>query len=217
MSTIPLVVLCAASVFALTLLMNIVRKNTTLVHLYLLQSLALAVALTSMSFVEGSSGLLYAAALTLAVKVVLAPAFFLRLIRKYEAHFSAASYINTPLSLLALTAITVFSYAFLYPQISGYVRSPSIPLLFAAIFGTLFLMVNRRGALAAIIGILSLENAVVLLAASLGIEHAFALELAVAFDIAVWVAIAAGFLGMMQRQFGAIDSAPLAMTHLTEE
>lgn len=207
----------AAAVFLSALTMNLVRKNRSLVTLYSLQSLAVAAALVSLSYQVGAAGLLYAALLTLAVKVVMAPAFLFTLIRKYRAHFSAASYLNMPLSLLALACVTAFSYSFVFSSVPSLHGSPAAPLLIASIFSMLFLMINRRGALAEVVGILALENAVVLLAAFLGVEHSFALEFAITFDIAVWIAIASGFLTMMHRQFGAVDAATLRMTNLVEE
>ncbi len=42
-------------------------------------------------------------------------------------------------------------------------------------------------------------------------------DVAIAFDIAVWIIISVGFLTMMHRQFGELDSDVRAMTHLTEE
>ena len=207
----------AAAAFFVALMMNLVRKNTTLVALFMLQSLAITLALILLAYSEAGVGLLWAALLTFMVKVIMAPVFLSRMIKKYNAYFSAASYLNTPLSLVAIAAIMAFVYSFVSPELAQYGASSSMSLLFGSIFVTLFLMVNRRGALAEVIGILSLENSVVLLAAFLGLHHSFALEFAIAFDIAVWVAIATGFLSMMYRQFGAIDSATLKMTNLTEE
>lgn len=207
----------AAFVFTMTLAMNLVRKNTTLIALYLLQSVALALALVAISTVAATPGLLGAALLTLLVKAVLAPVFLFHLVRKYGAHFSAGSYLSTPLSLIVLAGIIMFAYVFVAPAFSSYEGAVHLSLLFASVFGTLFLMINRRGALAAVVGVLSLENSIVLLAAILGVEHSFALEFAIAFDIAVWIAVAGGFLGMMYRQFGTLDEATLSMTHLTED
>jgi hydrogenase-4 component E len=177
------------------------------------QSLALTLALVAISASAGTPGLFGAALLTFLVKAVIAPVFLFRLVRKYEAHFSAASYLNTPLTLLVLMSITLFAYVLISPALGG----GNIALLFASVFGTLFLMINRRGALAAVVGVLALENGIVLLAGALGVEHSFALEFAIAFDIAVWIAVAGGFLGMMYRQFGTIDDAALSMTRLTED
>ena len=217
MHLLPSLALFAAAVFATTLAMNLVRKNSTLVGLYLLQSLVLAIALVAISATTGAPGLLGAALLTFVVKAVVAPAFLLRMIRKYRARLSAASYLNIPLSLLALAGITTFAYTFISPSLAGHEGAASISLLFASIFGTLFLMSNRRGALATIVGVLSLENSVVLLAAIMGVEHSFALEFAITVDIALWVAVSAEFLAMMYRQFGEVDAAALAMNQLTED
>lgn len=210
----PTFSLCVSIVFLLALGMNLVRKNTTLIAFYVLQSLAVAAALFSIAMSEDATGLLYAGLLTLIVKVGIAPIFLGKLIRKYSIHFSASSYLSTPLTLSALAITTGFAYV-----ISGrFVGTDvsTIPLLFATIFCAFFLMINRRGTLSIVLGVLSLENGVVLLSSTLGSAHTFALEFMVAFDIAVWIMIASVFLGMLYRQFGVVETSR-AMTTLTEE
>lgn len=213
---IPSFGLVAAAVFGLTLLMNLGRDNASLVVYYLLQSLIVSLGLAALSFAEGAQGLLYAAFLTLAVKAILAPAFLFRLIKRYRIYFAAASYLNVPFTLLCLALITAFSYSLIGAHIPEFGRAAGVALLFASILCVLFMMVNRRGTLASILGILSLENGVVLLSAQLGLAHSFALEFAVSFDIAIWIAIATGFLSMIYREFGTVDTAA-RMTRLTEE
>src|ERR1043166_9225952 len=181
LSSFPLI---AALVFAFALGLNLTRKNTTLVWLYLLQSVVVTWALALLAYSEGATSLYLAALLTHLVKGIMAPVFLTRLIRRYSAHFSAASYLNTPHSLFALGVITAFSYTVIAPALSAVSSASAVPLLFASIFSTLFLMVNRRGALGEVIGVLALENSAVVLAAFLGIQHSFALEFAIAFDIA---------------------------------
>jgi hydrogenase-4 component E len=207
--------LCAGLVFLLAILMNLVRKNTTLISLYLAQSLAVAFALTTLAGSEHAVGLFSAAVLTLIVKVAMAPAFLFRLIKKFSAHFSAASYLPVPLTLIALALITGFAYV-ISSSLTGLHHS-AIPVLFAAIFSAFFLMINRRGALSVVVGVLALENGVVLQAAMLGAAHTFALEFTIAFDIAVWIAIAYAFLAMLHREFGVADADTRLMAHLTEE
>jgi hydrogenase-4 component E len=207
--------LSAGIVFLTALLLNLVRKNTTLISLYLAQSLAVALALAALGSAEGTAGLVYAALLTLAVKALMAPLFLFRLIRKYSAHFSAAAYLSIPLTLLCLALVTGFSFA-IAPQLL-HQGGTAAELLLSAIFCAFFLMVNRRGALSAVVGVLALENGVVLLSTTLGAAHTFAFEFTVAFDIAVWIAIATAFIGMMHRQFGIADTDARLMSQLTEE
>lgn len=209
--------LLSAVVYLLALTMNLVRKNTTMLFLYAVQSFACAGALIVLAYAEGNAGLLLSGILTLLVKGLMAPAFLSSMIRKYSSHFSAASYLSIPLTLIMLAATTVFAYAFVSPALGHYAASSGIPLLLGAVFASLFLMINRRGVLGQIVAILALENAIVLLAAFLGLQHSFALEFAIAFDIAAWTAIATVFLGMMHRQFGQADTDVRMMSHLTEE
>lgn len=208
------ITLICAGVFLLALGMNLVRKNTTLVWFYLLQSVLVAVILIALAVAENDQVLFLSGILTLAIKAVVAPLFLLGLIRRFGAHFSAASYLSLPLILLSLGGVTAFSYYLVAPSILSV--GQNVPLLIASIFTALFLMVNRRGALAAVIGILSLENGIVLLATLMGVTHSVGLELAIAFDISLWIAIAGGFLAMMYRQFGTLE-AHATMTKLTEE
>lgn len=213
---IPSFDILAGVIFSLALMMNLARKNTTLVLLYLLQSLGVAIGLVVLAYAEGSQGLLFAAFLTLAVKVVMAPLFVSRMIRNYKLHVSAASYLSTPLTLLCLAVITAFSYSLISGHIGNFRHPEGIPLLFASILCVLFLMMNRRGTLSTIVGVLSLENVVIFLSAQLGLENSLALEFAISFDIAVWTVIATGFLSMIYQEFGTVDTAT-HMTHLTEE
>lgn len=206
----------SAIVFLLSLTMNLVRKNTTMLSLYSLQSFVCAAALMFLAYTEGNVGLLYSGILTLFVKGLMAPIFLSQMIRKYSAHFSAASYLSIPLTLIVLGATTAFAYAFVSPLLAPY-GGTGIRLLLAAVFASILLMINRRGVLGQIVAILALENAIVLLAAFMGIEHSFALEFAIAFDIAAWIAVATIFIGMMHRQFGHADTDVRTMSRLTEE
>ncbi len=213
-SDISILTLSASLVFALALGMNILRKNKTLIGLYVLQSLSVAGALFFLSVEEDAIGLLYAALLTLGVKAILAPIFLGRLIRTYSIRFSASSFLSIPATLLCLGLITGSTYTISNRLISP--ETAAIPLLFSSIFCAFFLMVNRRGTLSIVLGMLSLENAIVLLSSALGTAHTFALEFTVAFDIAVWITIASVFLGMLYRQFGVVETGK-AMTTLTED
>jgi hydrogenase-4 component E len=217
MITLATFTMLAGAVYALALLMNLVSKNTTLVGLYALQSAIVAVTLIALSNAEGAQGLFFAGILTLIVKTIAAPVFLTHLIARYGARFAAKPYLSVPLSVCALAVIVAASYSFVFTEIQDFAGSTTIPLLVASIFSVLFLMVNRRGALSQIAGVLALENVVVLFAALIGVEHSLALELVITFDIAVWIAIASAFLTMMYRQFGEIEDAAVHMTHLTEE
>ncbi len=195
-------------IFLLAIFMHVVRQNTTLVNLYLVQSLALSFLLILFAMQNNEQILFLTAFLTIVIKVILAPAFFYRLINKEEVHFTSSAYLSTPLTLISIMAITGFAY-------SPILNSLHAPLIVSSIFISLFLIINRKGALSQIIGVLSLENGIVLLAALLQLRQSFILELGITFDIVIWILIAAIFITMLHKQFGSIDISK--MNKLKEE
>ncbi len=84
----------------------------------------------------------------------------------------------------------------------------------ATIMISLFLSINRKGALSQMLGILSLENGIVSFALSAGLEQNPGLQLGITFNILIWIIIATVFISMMFRQFGSLDVT--TMKKLTE-
>jgi hydrogenase-4 membrane subunit HyfE len=67
------------------------------------------------------------------------------------------------------------------------------------------MLINRRGAFSQMLGILSLENSILLLASFIGIRQPVALEIGIVFDIVIWMIIAQVFISMIYRQFGTLS------------
>jgi hydrogenase-4 component E len=155
--------------------------------------------------------LLLAAMLTLSIKAIFAPYFFFRLIKRHEMTFTSNTYLSLPLTLIVLSLLAGLSYSSVFQPLVNLAggNTHAIPLALAAIFASIFLSINRRGALSQIIGVLSLENGIVALTSFLGIAEASGLDIGVSFDIGVWVVIAALFLSMMYKQFGSLDVSKL--------
>ena len=213
--TIPTFILLASmAVFGVTLLMNIQRLNRSLIQAYTLESICVALILIAQGYEEHAMGMIAAGLLTLAVKGIMAPTFLFRMIKRYESRFSVEPYLNLSMTLVVLSVI-IISFRYIVVQSIHFGNTTILSLLFAGVFTTLFFIVNHRGALSQIIGILALENTIVLLAAFLGVAHSVALELAIAFDVGVWTVIAVIFLSMLHRYFGSIEN--VSMTHLKEE
>ncbi|MEK7181865.1 MAG: hypothetical protein AAB615_02130 [Patescibacteria group bacterium] len=197
--------------------MHLVKSNTNIIRLYFLQSLSVGVLLFSVGLVEGEHSLLWIGVLTLVIKSIVAPIFFARLLRRFSAQQSANNYLSVPLTLFVLLLLVLFSYSntflplgVLAPEALG-----SISLGLASVFMAIFLLINRRGAFSQMIGILALENAIVLLASFVGLEQPIALEVGIIFDIVIWIVIATAFISMMYRQFKSLDVSHL--THLRED
>lgn len=203
--------------FLATIVMHVIKTNRNLIRLYLLQSLVVGIFLLSLGLTEGNNGLIFVAGLTLLIKVVLAPIFFSRLVRRYGTRFTVNNYLSTPLTLIVLTALVLFSYSRVFLPLSILVPEALglFPLNLAVILISIFMLINRRGAFSQMIGILSLENSILLLAAFIGIKQPLALEVGIIFDIVIWMIIAQVFISMIYKQFGSLNVTQ--MKRLIEE
>lgn len=205
------------ALFASVIFLHLVKKSSIAVSLYVGQSVIIAGLLFYSAFRDASVPLALTAFAVLAVKAIVAPFFIRRLIVAHELKFTVSTYLNASLTLLALAVITAFSFSNLlkpFAVMNG--ANGSLPLLaLAMIFASVFLIVNHKDALSQMIGILSLENSIVLFAFVTHLEQAPSLELGIIFDLLVWILIATIFISMVYRRFGTLDVSE--MKHLKEE
>lgn len=196
---------------------HLFKKSSACVICLIVQSVAVFLLIFIPAIQTSNSLLIIAALLTLAIKAIAAPFFFFKLIRRHELTFSANNYLSLPLTLITVAILSGLAYSDIFRPLallSGD-NMLAIPLALAAIFISIFLTINRRGALSQIIGILSLENSIVALVAFLGVEQLPGLDIGVSFDLAVWIVIATLFLSLIYKQFGTLDVN--AMKNLKEE
>ena len=208
--------LMIAAIFLSAVLLHLTKKNSSAIFLYSIQSLAIAVLLFHPLIENFSPVIMLMAVLTLAVKAVVAPLFFLRLIKRHQLKFSASTYLNTPLTLIVIAALAALTNSRIFSHIASIDpdNKKILALAIAVILVSFFLIINRKGAMSQIIGILSLENGIVSFAVFSGLEQSPALQIGVIFDLFVWVIIAAVFISMIYKQFGSLDVTELK--HLKE-
>lgn len=203
-------------IFVSVVFMHMCKKNTSVVFLYMFQSSMLTMLLLVISIKEASLPLALVTGFTFIVKVVIAPIFFLNLIKRHKLKFEVSTYLNMPMTLLVLTVLlTITYYKFLKPLVSLAPSKENLLLLsFATILASIFLIINRRGALSQMIGILSLENGIVSFASLAGLEENPGLQIGIIFNLLVWVVIATVFVSMIYKKFGTLDVT--TMKHLKE-
>jgi len=191
-------------------------ESRSSVILYAAQSLVVSLMLIIFSFQENSSGLFVSALAMLAVKVAIMPIFFFNLINKQKLKFATTSYLSVPMTLLVIMFIVVLANSSVFRSLTSIPSeySTAIPIALSGILASLFLTINKRGALSQIIGILSLENCIVSFASIIGLKQTLVLELGIIFDIFVWSVIATVFISMMYKHFGSLNITQI--THLKD-
>lgn len=202
-------------VFSAAVFLHLTKKNSSAVRLYIAQSSAISFLLLLTVFVEPSALLAIAIVATVSVKLLIAPYFFFGLIKRHRLRFSVSTYLNTPVTVLVIAALVAFTQSEVFrplTELAGAGRSLLLSL--ATIMISLFLIINRKGALSQMLGTLSLENGIVCFALFAGLEQNPGLQLGITFNILIWIIIASVFISMIYRQYGSLDVT--AMKKLTE-
>ncbi len=196
-------------IFFATILFHFIKKYKTLIGAYVCQSFGVIVLLGVLGIVHDLRGLLLSSALMAVVKILLAPLIFFRAMRGSDERVTSESYVTIPWALLVMVALFLFSisntFSF-FGDSAPYARE-LFGLALAGIFISLFLTINSRSIPHQIIGVLGMENNIVVLGSVLGIEHTSALELGIVFDVCVWMVGASLFITLIRQHFGALDAS----------
>lgn len=206
------------TIFFITIVfLHLAKKNSSSAVLYGVQSLSIVLLLINSFLQSREILLLLIIVLVLVVKVILAPLFIINLIKKFNLKsFLVTTYVNVPLTLIVVTILTALAHSGKLSSLVNIIPANKqlLSLALSALFISLFLIVNRKGAFSQIIGILSLENSIVAFALFSGLEQAPALQIGVIFDISIWIIIATIFISMIYKHFGSLDVTE--MQHLKD-
>lgn len=203
-------------IFGTIIFLHIAKKNFGAVLAYSLQSLAIVIILFDSFFETRSIFLLFVVLIILFVKVILAPEFFIKLIQKHQLMYTVSTYLGMPLSLICIAILTFVAYSHKFIPLTGIIPSHQVLLSLAlsSIFLSIFLIINRKGSLSQILGILSLENSIIAFAVFAGLEQSPGFQLGIIFDIFIWLIIATVFISMMYKHFKTLNVT--AMKNLKE-
>jgi hydrogenase-4 component E len=202
--------------FITIVFLHLAKKNSWVPIIYSVQSLIIIAFLASAFLQTKSVSLLFIALLLLIVKVIAAPVFITRFIKQHKLKFMVSTYLNMPLTLIVVALLTAIANSNSFIPLTTIIpaNQQMLSLALASLLISIFLIVNRKGALSQIFGILSLENSIVAFAFFAGLEQALTLQIGILFDIAIWMAIATIFISMIYKHFGSLDVTE--MQNLTE-
>jgi len=138
------------------------------------------------------------------------------LIKKHQLKFLVSTCTSMPVTLVVVTILAIIANSSFLVPLTSIIPSnqQSLSLALSSLFISLFLIINRKGALSQIIGVLSLENSIVAFAFFAGLEQTLALQIGIIFDIFVWMIIATFFISMIYKHFGTLNVSE--MQHLKD-
>jgi hydrogenase-4 component E len=203
--TANVLILSAAGMLVSAYLMVGQKALFTTIRLYGLQSLLLAIVAMTIAISESRPELFVTAALTIVLKTILIPWFLMRTVDRIGIHREIEPFLNVPVSLLICLGLTVVGYRVStgFEEGTQQVTHHLIGVALSLLLIGLFLMVTRKKAITQILALLTVENAVFLVAVGVTTGMPLIVEFGIAFDVILAVLV----LGILvQRIVGRFES-----------
>jgi hydrogenase-4 component E len=206
------VILCAAGMLVSVYLMVGQKALVVAIRLYGVQSLLLGAVGAAMGLAEHRPHLFVTAALTVVLKAVLIPWFLLRVIDRVGIRREIEPFVNVPASLLLCLGLTVVGYRVSLGMAGGREGVPHqvVGVALSMVLMGLFLMVTRRKALTQILALLTIENAVFLVAVGATAGMPLVVELGISFDVILAVLVLGVLVNRIVDRFESMDTSRLS-------
>ena len=212
MTTSDLLILCAAGMLVSTYLMVGQKSLFTTIRLYAAQSMLLGILAVTIAISESRHELFTMAAITVVLKAILIPWFLMRVIDRIGIHREIEPFLNVPASLLVSVGLTVVGYRVStgFPVGARNVSHHLIGVALSMLLIGLFLMVTRKKAITQILALLTVENAVFLVAVGVTTGMPLVVELGIAFDVILAVLILGILVQRIVDRFESMDVSQLS-------
>jgi hydrogenase-4 component E len=206
------VILCAAGMLVSVYLMVGQKALIVAIRLYGVQSLLLGAVGIAMGLADHRPHLFVTAALTVVLKAVVIPWFLLRVIDRVGIRREIEPFVNVPASLLLCLGLTVVGYRVSLGMAGASQGVPHqvVGVALSMVLMGLFLMVTRRKALTQILALLTIENAVFLVAVGATAGMPLVVELGISFDVILAVLVLGVLVNRIVDRFESMDTSRLS-------
>ena len=210
--TANVLILSAAGMLVSAYLMVGQKALFTTIRLYGLQSLLLAIVAATMAISESRHELFVTAALTVVLKTILIPWFLMRTVDRIGIHREVDAFLNVPVSLLICLGLTVVGYRVStgFEEGTRQVTHHLIGVALSLLLIGLFLMVTRKKAITQILALLTVENAVFLVAVGVTTGMPLIVEFGIAFDVMLAVLVLGILVQRIVARFESMDVSRLS-------
>ncbi len=195
------------------LIMTLCGRLVTLVYVYAFQSFLLAAVAFFASYSLHAHHLIWMVYLILAVKVLGIPYVLLRLIETLTIKREVEPYVGQLASPIVASGLIIMAYyateQYILKPYEGIVLGHCLSISLALVLIGFFLIVSRKKAITQMIGLLAMENGVLLGAMALTSGMPMIIELGISFDVLVGVLIMGFFVFRIRETFASIDTSKL--------
>lgn len=207
-----LLILSAAGILVTAYLMVGQKALFTAIRLYGAQSWLLGVIAITIALAEDRPHLFVTAALTVGLKGLLIPWFLMRVVDRIGIRREIEPFLNVPASLLICLGLTVVGYRVStgFPEGATGVAHHVIGVGLSTLLIGLFLMVTRKKAVTQILALLTVENAVFLIALGITSGMPLVVELGISFDVLLAVLVLGILVHRIVDRFESMDVSRLS-------
>jgi hydrogenase-4 component E len=206
------VILCAAGMLVTAYLMVGQKSLFMTIRLFGAQSLLLATVAASMAISDARPHLFVMATMTAVLKGFAIPLFLMRVVDRIGIHREIEPFLNVPASLLACLGLTVVGYRVStgFPEGTVGVTHHVLGAGLSAVMIGLFLMVTRKKAITQILALLTVENAIFLVALGITSGMPLVVELGISFDVMLAVLVLGVLVRRIVDRFESMDVSRLS-------
>ena len=206
------VILCAAGMLVSAFLMVGQKSLFTTIRLYGAQSLLLAAVAVIMAISDERPHLFLMATMTTVLKGFVIPLFLMRVVDRIGIHREIEPFLNVPTSLLACLGLTVVGYRVStgFPEGTVGVTHHVLGVGLSTLMIGLFLMVTRKKAISQVLALLTVENAIFLVALGITSGMPLVVELGIFFDVILAVLVLGILVRRIVERFESMDVSRLS-------
>jgi hydrogenase-4 component E len=210
--TANVLVLCSAGMLVTAFLMVGQKALFTAIRLYGAQSLLLGVAAAAIASSESRHELYVTAGMTVVLKAFLIPWFLMRTVDRIGIHREIEPFLNVPASLILCLGLTFVGYRVStgFAGASGSAGHDVLGVALSMLMIGLVLMVTRRKAITQILALLTIENAVFLIAVGATSGMPLIVELGISFDVILAVLVLGILVHRIVDRFESMDVSRLS-------
>lgn len=204
-----LIDICAVGMLLLSMLAMTTTRMNQLLTAFAVQSLFLVALAFIVGYSTGHTEIYIMGGITFVVKVILIPWFLRYTSGRIMTGREVDSSIGIPSSLLLSAALIIISYFVTAPLLESFetITRNCLAISFSVVLIGLFMMVTRRKAISAAIGLLMMENGLFLGVMSISNGMPLLVELGIFFDVLMVSVIIGIFAFRISRTFDSIDTS----------
>lgn len=206
-----LITFFAALMLLLQLLLVVQRMLLTCIRLFALQSFCLAAIAAIIACFHSATHVYWVAVLTMIGKVLFLPWLLKRLVRRINIVEEIEPLLNAPSAMLVCGVLTLLSYIVARPfTLLAKLGNNTLAIAITLLLTGFFLMFNRRKAITQVLGLLTVENGVMLAAVALTTYGMpLVVELGIFFDVMVAVMVLGILVYRIRESFASMDTSKL--------